>query len=353
VRYVDARGKLHREKVGPKGLAQQVYEKRKTQIREARFFPEFLLRAKGPTFADAMDKFINRKAPMWKGWKEWKRIGEKWKYHFNGRYLRSIARLEIEQRVSALAATRKPGTVNRHLTLLKAFLRNAVANGNLVEDPARFVKKLRENNQRVRFLSDAEQERLFDALPKKYRPVVRFAILTGLRRGETFQLEWRDIDFVNRTLTVREPKEGRTKRLPMSHAAYELLLGERPASPRCSNRRVFPFDAHNFVNRIFIPSVRRSEIQDFRFHDLRHCFASRLAMRGVDLATIGTLMGHHDIRMTQRYAHLTEDRLRAAIELATDTATDTSDLEEQKSQWVVQGLNLRPSACKADALLLS
>jgi len=87
---MDAGGKLHREKVGPKGLALRVYQKRKTQIRERTFFPELLSHAKGPTFAEAIDDYLKRKEPVWRAWKEWKRIGEKWKERFNVRYLRSI-----------------------------------------------------------------------------------------------------------------------------------------------------------------------------------------------------------------------------------------------------------------------
>jgi integrase len=180
-----------------------------------------------------------------------------------------------------LARQVKPGTVNRHLTLLKAFFRDAVENKQLETNPAQFIKKLRENNERVRFLSEAETERLLDALPKKYRAVVTFAILTGLRRGEIFKLEWQDVDLEGRILTVREPKEGKIKRLPISEPVYGLLASL--ASPfgdgvghEHPHERVFPFDAHNFVNRVFIPAVRRAEIQDFRFHDLRHTFASRL-----------------------------------------------------------------------------
>jgi integrase len=355
IRYVDANGKLHRERVGPKGLAQRAYEKRKTQVRENRFFPEILLRAKGLTFARAMDDYIKRKEPVWKAWTEWKRIGEKWKERFNGRYLKSIQRAEIEEQVSAMARGRKPGTVNRHLTLLKAFLRDALATGKLETDPARFVKKLRENNQRVRFLSEAEEQRLFEALPKKYRPAVRFAILTGMRRAEIFDLEWRDIDLLNQIATIREPKEGTSKRLPISTAVRDLLVRELPkeGAERNAFLRVFPFNPHNFANRVFTPTVRGAEIQDFRFHDLRHTFASRLAMKGVDLATIGRLMGHHGIRMTERYAHLTDERLRTAVEMATGTSTDTGDSEDQENVWAVQVSNLRPPACKADALPLS
>jgi hypothetical protein len=74
-------------------------------------------------------------------------------------------------------------------------------------------------------------------------------------------------------------------------------------------------------------------------------------MKGVDLTTIGKLMGQHGIRMTERYAHLTEDRLRAAVEMLTGTATDTDDGKDQKSGWAVQVSNLRPPACKAECTL--
>jgi len=157
--------------------------------------------------------------------------------------------------------------VNRHLTLLKAFLRDAVRNGELASDPARFLKKLRENNERVRFLSAAEEQRLMEALPPKYRPAVRFAILTGMRRGEIFGLQWRDIDFANRLMMIKEPKESRTKRLPMSQAVYDLLVGElnKEGREQASLGRVFACDPHNFVNRVFIPVVRRVESKTSAF----------------------------------------------------------------------------------------
>jgi integrase len=355
IRFADANGRIRRQKVGPKGLAKRLYEKRKTQVREGKFFPETVTHAKGLKFADAMDEYIKRKEPVWKAGKEWERIGEKWKERFQGRDLSSIERADIMREISAFARGLKPGTVNRHLTLLKAFLRDAVANGEVAIDPARFIKKLRENNERVRFLSEAEEQRLMGALPQKYRAVVRFAIFTGMRRGEIFNLQLRDIDLATRNMVVREPKEGRIKRLPISQAAYDLLVSQLPreGTHQTLFDRVFAFDPHNFVNRVFIPAVRRAKIQDFRFHDLRHTFATRLIMKGSDLVTIGKLMGHHGTRMTDRYAHLSDERLRDAVELLTDTTTDTDGRDEQKSQWAVQVSNLRPPACKADALPLS
>jgi integrase len=106
---------------------------------------------------------------------------EKWKERFKGRRLREITRGEVQGEVSTFALNVKSGTVNRHLTLLKAFFRDAVDNGAIENNAAQFVKKLRENNERVRYLTEAEEQRLFTELPEKYRPVVLFAILTGMR----------------------------------------------------------------------------------------------------------------------------------------------------------------------------
>jgi len=337
--YADASGRIHRESVGSKTMARNVYQLRKTQIREGKFFPE-LIRNPGPTFAEVIDDFIETHEARWKAAAEWKRLGGKLKLQFQGR-IRQLSRAQIQRWVDLRAAKVKPGTVNRSLTLLKSCLQNAVANGVLNENPARFVKKLPEHNERMRFLSADEETRLFDELPEKYHPLFHVALLTGLRRGEIFGLEWRDLDFENGFLTVRDPKEGKTKRLPISEHVRSLLL----AVPR-DGVRVFPWNAHNFERRVFLPAVRHAEIQDFRFHDARHTFASRLAMAGVDLLTIGKLMGHSGTRMTERYAHLCQSHLRSAVEKLTGTATDTAKSEDQESQWAVQVSNLRPPACK-------
>jgi hypothetical protein len=103
---------------------------------------------------------------------------------------------------------------------------------------------------------------------------------------------------------------------------------------------------HNFINRVFISAVRCAGIPDFRFHDLRHTFVPRLAMRGINLPTVEKLMGHPGTRMTERHAHLSDQRLRDAMELLGATCSATKLCGESRSDWAVQVSNLRPSACK-------
>jgi hypothetical protein len=95
-------------------------------------------------------------------------------------------------------------------------------------------------------------------------------------------------------------------------------------------------DSQNYMNRIFTPAVKRARLQDFRWHDLRHTFASRLAMKGVDIRTTQELLGHADIRMTLRYSHLSPAHLLEAVEKLTEertgTTTGTSDRSAETAQ---------------------
>ncbi len=118
-----------------------------------------------------------------------------------------------------------------------------------------------------------------------------------------------------------------------------------------NGERIFHYNDRNFNRRVFVPALRRAGIPDFRFHDLRHAFASRLAVRGVDLYTIARLMGHHSIRMTERYAHLTDEALRGAVErLASFREQVAPELalagRGSEKWWTQQDLDLRPLACE-------
>lgn len=140
-------------------------------------------------------------------------------------------------------------------------------------------------------------------------PVVLLAMNTGLRRGELLSLRWSDIDLEARVLTVRaeNAKSGRQRHVPLNSEAIKAI---KTWSMRNNGREVFGVAD---VKTAWAALVQAAGLENFRFHDLRHHFASKLVMSGVDLNTVRELLGHSDIKMTLRYSHLAPDHLAAAV----------------------------------------
>ncbi len=146
-------------------------------------------------------------------------------------------------------------------------------------------------------------------------PVVLLAMNTGLRRGELLSLTWADVDMGAKMLTVRaeRAKSGRQRHVPLNAEALDVLLRWHG---QCADIPVV-FQP-NDVKTAWVKLLEKAKISDCRFHDLRHHFASRLVTRGVDLNTVRELLGHSDLKMTLRYAHLAPDHLAAAVEKLAD-----------------------------------
>lgn len=141
-------------------------------------------------------------------------------------------------------------------------------------------------------------------------PVVLLAMNTGMRRGELLSLDWGDIDFATKVITVqaRNAKSGKQRHIPMNAEALRVMAKWREQSAGVG--QVFePQD----VKKGWGSLLTTAKITSFRFHDLRHHFASKLVMAGVDLNTVRELLGHADIGMTLRYAHLGPEHLSAAV----------------------------------------
>jgi integrase len=262
------------------------------------------------------------------------RLLDRWK----GRLAADLATKEIEDFKAQLAETRtaartrrlspfeearprqeqtlSAATINHHLKLLKAIYNRAIRAGRLQHNPVAGVKLYREANQRNRCLSSEEEARLLDALPSRLRFFVILAVNTGMRRGELQALRWEDIDLATGTLRIRRDKAGEGRWAVLNSAARAALRSvkreQTVLSPYvfCSPEGKV---LHNF-ERECQPALRVAQIPDFRFHDCRHTFASRLAMLGTDLYTVQRAGGWKTQAMVQRYSHLSPDHIKAAVE---------------------------------------
>lgn len=254
------------------------------------------------------------------------------------------------RRIKAGAA---PATVNRNLNDLRALFSFAVQRGLLDRHPMATVKAIKEPSEhRIRFLSPEEEAALRTALDAReeakrtgrergnqwrierskdtradlhlmayvdhLKPAVLLSMNTGLRQGELFKLEWSDVDMDRGTITVRahNAKSGKTRHVPMNAEAMATLKAWREQTT--GTGVVFPNREGKPITEIKVAwgkLLRDAGISGFRWHDLRHHFASRLVMAGVDLNTVRELLGHGDIKMTLRYAHLAPEHKRAAVEL--------------------------------------
>jgi integrase len=235
---------------------------------------------------------------------------------FAGRLAIDILSKEVEDFRESFGADRAIATVNHYLKFLKAVYNRAIRHGKLAYNPVTAIRLIRENNARNRCLSGDEETRLLAALPSWLRPLVTVALHTGMRRGELRMLRWEDVDLQTGSLQVRRDKAGDGRWVTLNSAAHEALLMTK------RERKVLgPYvfgspegKSLDNLERHWRPALRAANLPNFRFHDLRHTFASRLAMEGVDLYTIQRAGGWKTATMVQRYAHLSPDHMRAAVE---------------------------------------
>ena len=211
-----------------------------------------------------------------------------------------------------------PWSVKRDIAALRAMLSKAVEWGHLETHPLAALKAPQApDNIRIRYLSKEEGKRLQAALEAKETPaylrtIVTLALNTGLRRGELLKLDWSSVDLKAKLLTVtaQTAKSSKTRHVPLNKKALAALkTWKKPIN------RKGPVFGLGDIKKSWRTLLKLAEITDFRFHDLRHTFASRLVMAGIDLNTVRELLGHSDIRMTLRYAHLAPEHAAAAVEV--------------------------------------
>jgi integrase len=245
------------------------------------------------------------------------RYGRVWAERFAGRTLDEITPGEVEKIRAERLATVKASTVNREVGFLRHVFNVAVRDGKTDRNPVSKLKMLREPSGRVRYLTDEEETRLMAALPSDAdHQRVLVLLQTGLRKSEFLGLRWKHVDFKAGVLTIPRSKNGEARHVPMTSAVRAVL--SRLPRPLDASALVFPSSAGGpdlrWAEKTFPGAVSAAQIDDFRLHDLRHTFASRLAMEGVDLLTIKDLGGWKSLAMVARYSHLSPGHRHSAIE---------------------------------------
>ncbi|KPJ58649.1 MAG: hypothetical protein AMJ46_13820 [Latescibacteria bacterium DG_63] len=234
--------------------------------------------------------------------------------HFGDEYIGNISTKHIEQYVAKRRQRVSPATINRELSCLKHLYTKAIEWGYVRENPAKAVKKLKEPPGRVRYLQQEEIDALLAHCSPHVRRIVVAAIHTGMRRSELLSLKWQDVNLRQRTVTVRNSKNNEQRTIPIN----STLLQELKKTPRHIRSDFLFCDSegrpYGDIKKGFRGAVKRAGIEDFRFHDLRHTFASHLMMGGADLRTVQELLGHKGLSMTMRYSHLSHKHLEGAVE---------------------------------------
>jgi integrase len=255
-----------------------------------------------------------------------------------------------------------PVTVNQDVRALRAALSRATEWGLLSANPLGKMKQAPvDENAVIRYLSPDEEQRLRASLSTRdeacrsarasanrwraergyecwpeygtytdyVTPFVLLALNTGLRRGELLQLQWRDVDLTRKLLTVRGEgaKTGQTRHVPLNSEIASVL---KNWNARDAESEWFVFSGNSTTaplteaRRAWRGVLRTAKIKSFRFHDLRHTFASKLVMAGVDLNTVRELLGHRKISMTLRYAHLAPEHKADAVERLVSKGSPTA-----------------------------
>lgn len=328
ISYCDVEGKRHREKVGRRSAALDALARRRMEVKDGRFIPP--KKGASLTFRELSHAAMMRKklrlAPL--------------SYETDTIRLNQLLPLignvpadqltpaRIEETLATLIRERgiSKSTANRYHALGSSVYKFGVDAGKLSFNPFSKVRRFRENPSRLRFLSeDGEEPGLRKAIEdpddqsipaivcQAHLDEFHLALNSGMRRGEQFFAEWNNVDYERRILTV-VGKTGR--RFVLLNKEALLALGRlKDVSGRA--KYICP-DASDEITRDsrtwLNDALKKAGVKNFRWHDLRHTFASRSIEGGASIADLQQLLGHKTIQMTMRYAHLSPSHLQAAVE---------------------------------------
>ena len=372
-RYCQSTGTDNRE------LAQKIYAILKGKIALDQWHPEAIKEEKREyTFAELFQKYKEWAEGRQRSWKASRGyMAGQLNRHFGKYLLNTFNAGLIEQYQSAgLKRGLKPGGVNRLVGLLKSMFTKASDWEMISEDVlkrVRKVKAIKGEQKRLRYLTIEECRALIDACDPHLKPIVITALNTGMRRQEILSLEWdKHVDLKHGFVLLEKTKTGERREIPINRTLRATL---QSIPRRLDNPYVFLNSTtgkpYGEVKRSFSSALRKTEVErcakcdyqrasnknqknitpcpqcssevvvvkgihDFRFHDLRHTFASHLVMSGVDITTVSKLLGHKSLTMTLRYSHLAPNHLSNAMVIYDRIFNGPSPVKEPSATFLLQ-----------------
>jgi len=319
-------GKRVRMIIGPnKRLAQAALSKALVAIAEGKYLDK-LAEPQEVTLAEMGDKFLEWSKTNKRSWQRDELCLRHLLEHFGDVPLKEVSPFSIEGYKRKRVEDVSKRTVNIELACLRNLFNKALTWGDAASNPVRGVRLFPEPPGRLRYLSEDEIERLLNACSDHFHPLVLVALHTGMRRGEILNLRWQDINFDVGLVHVGDSKNRCSRDIPMSETVHEELrrLCEAATTEWVFTTVVGKTRRLRDIRSVWENTLKRADITDFRFHDLRHTAASYLVMNGVDLKTVQEILGHKTFAMTLRYAHLSPGHKTRAIR-ALDKAIPAGD----------------------------
>jgi integrase len=291
-----------------KRLAEKIYAKVFNDLIEGTYFEQERIRQ------IRFEQMVKRYLAQYEKQRDGHTVKQLMKY-FSGMTIGEITTPVVnDYRIMRLEVV-KPATVYQELALLRRMFNVAIREWEWLRDNpvSRLSFAVGNRNARDRWLTGEEEQKLLKHATNPWwlRPLLITALHSGMRKGEILNLKWADVDFKRRCITVQKSKNKTKRTIPLSNTLHSTL---KEMKIRDISGRVFPISDRS-LRAAFGKTLEKSGIEDFRFHDLRHTFATRLVQNGVDLYKVKELLGHKTIAMTMRYAHHCPETLRSSVEV--------------------------------------
>ncbi len=289
-----------------KALAEEWFNKTRLSIRKGRYVSS--KEAEKTTLSEALDRYEREVSSQKKGYRREKTRIKHWKNHSLGkRFIDAIRGSDIASyRDERLKGGFAPNTVRLELAVLSHLFEIARKEWGMesLRNPVKAVRLPSLPEGRDRRLNPGELDKLLEAASEEMGQVIRFALESGMRRGEITGMKWERVDLQKKTVILPETKNGQKRIVPLSPEAVRILS----SLPRRIDGNVWNLAADT-VSQAFAQACHKADISELRFHDLRHEATSRFFEKGFNVMEVAAITGHKTLQMLKRYTHLKAEDL--------------------------------------------